>query len=98
MTWLHSIPACCLLLFSALARGQTKPETPKLAIVLSRHGIRAPVHALTDYARSAWPDLQSAWHVREAGDLTPHGAQAIALLGAYYRAHYVSLGLLNDND
>jgi 4-phytase/acid phosphatase len=98
MKRLHSIPACCLLLFPAPAHGQTKPETPKLAIVLSRHGIRAPVHALTDYSRSAWPDLESAWHVREAGYLTPHGAQAMALLGAYYRAHYVALGLLNGND
>ena len=73
-------------------------QTPKLVIVVNRHGIRPPLESMTQYARTPWPDLQTAWGVQNLGDLTPHGQDVITLLGAYYRAHYVADGLLSPVD
>jgi 4-phytase / acid phosphatase len=83
--------ALCLLAFCFTAPAQT----PKLVILVSRHGIRSPLESMTKYTRTAWPDLQTAWGVQNLGDLTPHGQDVITLLGAYYRAHYVADGLLS---
>src|SRR5713226_584426 len=81
----------CLLAFCFPALAQT----PKLVIVVSRHGIRSPLESMKQYTRTSWPDLQTAWGVQNPGDLTPHGQDVITLLGAYYRAHYVANGLLS---
>ena len=59
------------------------PKTPKLVIVVNRHGIRPELDSMTQYARSPWPDLQTAWGVQNLGDLTGHGQDVITLLGAY---------------
>lgn len=65
------------------------------AVVVSRHGIRSPVETLDQmapYAVEAWPK----WEVGP-GILTPRGRRDMELLGAYYRALFVSEGLLSGN-
>jgi 4-phytase / acid phosphatase len=60
-------------------------------IVLQRHGIRPPTKSAADlapYATQSWPD----WPV-PPGHLTPHGANAIALLGQSLRQTYAHAGL-----
>jgi hypothetical protein len=84
----------CVLAFCFPAPAQT----PKLVIVVSRHGIRSPLESMAQYARTGWPDQQTSWGVQNPGDLTPHGQDTITLLGAYYRAHYVADGLLDAAD
>jgi 4-phytase/acid phosphatase len=61
-------------------------------VLLLRHGVRPPTHepALDPaIAPDAWP----AWSVAP-GDLTPHGAQAIALLAAYDRQKFAADGIV----
>jgi len=58
-------------------------------IVLMRHSVRTPIESETRsnaYNAQAWP----AWPTKP-GALTPHGAEALHLLGAFYRARYSSL-------
>ena len=63
-------------------------------VLLSRHGVRTPTkpleeldrHVSTPWAR--WPDGLLP------GDLTPRGAELMALMGGFYRVHYVGRGLL----
>jgi 4-phytase / acid phosphatase len=58
-------------------------------IVLARHGVRAPIESETRssaYNAQPWPTWPAA-----PGVLTPHGAEALKLLGAYYRSRYPSL-------
>jgi 4-phytase/acid phosphatase len=62
------------------------------AVLLIRHGVRPPTHepALpVAIAPDAWP----AWPVPD-GNLTPHGAQAIAHLAAFDRLLFAQDGLL----
>jgi 4-phytase/acid phosphatase len=61
-------------------------------VLLIRHGVRPPTHepALPPaIAPDAWP----AWPVPD-GYLTPHGAAAVKLLGAYDRAMLAAQGVL----
>jgi 4-phytase/acid phosphatase len=61
-------------------------------VLLIRHGVRPPTHepALDPaIAPDAWP----GWPV-PPGDLTPHGAQAIARLGAYDRQKFAADGII----
>ncbi len=61
----------------------------RLVIVLARHGVRAPIESeirSSIYNAEPWP----SWPV-QPGVLTPHGAEALHLLGNYYRARYVRL-------
>ena len=67
---------------------------PKLerVVVVMRHGVRPPTQANADLAKYAdrpWP----AWPVGP-GELTPHGGETVALMGATLRAAYVRQGLL----
>ena len=58
-------------------------------VILARHGIRAPIESEirgSAYNAQAWPAFPT-----EPGVITPHGAQALVLLGSYYRARYASL-------
>lgn len=67
-------------------------ETLERVVIVERHGIRAPSkspEALAKFADHAWP----SWPVAP-GDLTPHGAQNLKLLGAWMRKNYAQLGLL----
>jgi 4-phytase/acid phosphatase len=60
-------------------------------IVISRHGIRAPLQTqaeLARYSSDAWP----AWSV-PPGDLTLHGSQTMKALGGFYSDYYEQDGL-----
>jgi 4-phytase/acid phosphatase len=64
-------------------------------VVLSRHGVRAPLvtnAALGDYSAQPWPKWDVAPQL-----LTAHGKQQMTLMGAYYRARYVQEGLLEGS-
>ena len=86
-----------LLLLAATAavpaRSAAEPESDlRLAIVLTRHGVRSPLYgndALGKFAAQPWPQ----WSV-PTGILTPHGRQQMVLMGSYYRARYAAEGLL----
>jgi 4-phytase/acid phosphatase len=67
----------------------------KFALILSRHGIRAPLdaqEAYQKYAAQAWPK----WEV-PSGHLTARGGRQMEIIGAYYRAVYVQAGLLSGD-
>jgi 4-phytase/acid phosphatase len=60
-------------------------------IVISRHGIRAPLQTqaeLARYSSDAWP----AWSA-PPGDLTLHGSQTMKALGRFYANYYEQDGL-----
>jgi 4-phytase / acid phosphatase len=69
-------------------------STLQLVLVVSRHGIRAPLSftSLDKYAGQPWPD----WPVA-AGDLTDHGAQMMQAFGAAYRQQYANQGVLSQS-
>jgi 4-phytase / acid phosphatase len=55
----------------------------KYVVIVSRHGVRSPTWEkarLNRYSAQPWPE----WGVAP-GELTPHGAALIGLMGAYYR-------------
>jgi 4-phytase/acid phosphatase len=55
----------------------------KYVVIVSRHGVRSPTWdnaRLNLYSAQPWPE----WGVAP-GELTPHGAALIGLMGAYYR-------------
>jgi 4-phytase/acid phosphatase len=83
-----------VLALAALALAGPAAAAPKLerVVIVMRHGIRPPTMPNADiakYAARPWPD----WPV-PAGDLTPHGGQAVALMANTVRAAYVRAGLL----
>ncbi|MBM3647871.1 MAG: histidine-type phosphatase [Alphaproteobacteria bacterium] len=66
------------------------------AVLLSRHGVRAPVRAADDRDRQVatpWP----TWPV-PAGELTPRGEQLLRLMGRYYRVLNGGRGLVQADD
>ena len=81
------------LALAALAAGAADAApTLERVVVVMRHGVRPPTQpneALRKYSAEPWPD----WPV-QPGDLTPHGAQTVALMGRTIRATYVAHGLL----
>jgi 4-phytase/acid phosphatase len=65
----------------------------RFTIILSRHGVRPPLAALSTLnlrAADPWPE----WEV-PLGYLTPHGALAIKKMGAYMRLDFARHGLLS---
>jgi len=89
---LWSLLLVFLLLPTAVrSQERTAPEDDQIqaVIVLARHGVRAPIESETRsgaYNAQPWPTWEAA-----PGVLTPHGAEALKLLGAYYRSRYPSL-------
>jgi 4-phytase/acid phosphatase len=82
------------------AHAQIPPVPPgwqlERAVLLSRHGVRAPTEsneALDQHAVTPWP----AWPVAP-GFLTPRGAELMRLMGAYYRVLYGGRGLVQADD
>jgi 4-phytase/acid phosphatase len=79
----------------ALRAADTADSEVKLVVVMTRHGVRAPLvtnATLGDYSAEAWPK----WDVPPEF-LTKHGEKQMALMGAYYRALYVQAGLLDGD-
>jgi 4-phytase / acid phosphatase len=65
----------------------------KYVVIVSRHGVRSPTWdnaRLNQYSAQPWPE----WGVG-AGELTPHGATLMGLMGAYYR-EWLTAELLLD--
>ena len=64
----------------------------RLAIVLTRHGVRSPLgtdEQMAPLAAAPWPK----WEVAP-GIQTPRGNELEALLGAYYRERFIAEGIL----
>ena len=81
---------------SALVAQTTVTIEPKLkfAVVLTRHGVRAPTWNLSElnaYSAEPWPD----WGVAP-GSLTPHGVKLMTLFGSYYRLYFAAARLLHS--
>ena len=78
----------CLLLAQAAGTNSNDDEV-RGVIVLARHGVRAPIESEargSAYNAQPWP----AWPAAP-GLVTAHGAEALRLLGAYYRSRYSEL-------
>ncbi|GAA0548797.1 histidine-type phosphatase [Rhizomicrobium palustre] len=61
-------------------------------VIVERHGVRPPTkapEAIAKFAEQPWPQ----WSVKP-GELTAHGAEAIALMGAALKRVYMEKGLL----
>ena len=88
--------AALLALFAfGIAANAARADELKLAIILSRHGVRSPLltaDKLAPYASQAWPEWETAPSVQ-----TPRGNQLIALMGDYYRARFRRSGLLSGD-
>jgi 4-phytase/acid phosphatase len=91
--WSRGLLLVALLVLPTAVRSQertvTEDDQIQAVIVLARHGVRAPIESETRsgaYNAQPWP----AWPVA-SGVLTSHGAEALKLLGAYYRSRYPSL-------
>jgi 4-phytase/acid phosphatase len=93
---MRALAATLALALALIAAPAAAAPAPTLvidsAVLLLRHGVRPPTHepALpTAIAPLPWPSWPAA-----PGDLTPHGAKAIALLAAYDRQAFAAQGLL----
>jgi len=91
MTCRPRLLLACLLGFASLipsaAFGQT--DELRMVIVVSRHGVRAPIESETRsnrYNTQPWP----AWPTAP-GVLTPHGATLMSNMGSFYRQRYAGL-------
>jgi len=81
---------------SVLVAQTNVAKEPKLkfAVVLTRHGVRAPTWNLSElnrYSAEPWPD----WGVAP-GNLTAHGRKLMTILGSYYRLYFAGAGLLHS--
>jgi 4-phytase/acid phosphatase len=87
---LHLLLACLLGVASFIpkaALGQN--DELRMVIVVSRHGVRAPIESETRSSRyntQPWP----AWPVAP-GVLTPNGATLMSNMGSFYRERYANL-------
>ncbi|OYX13016.1 MAG: hypothetical protein B7Z15_08780, partial [Rhizobiales bacterium 32-66-8] len=86
--------ACCLAAGGAWADGPAAPALKLERVVLvQRHGVRAPTQPadlLATWTARDWP----RWPVAQ-GELTPHGADVVALVARGMHAHLVAEGLLS---
>ena len=76
-----------LLCAAQVAYGQT--DQLQFAVVLTRHGVRAPTwepERLNGYSSAAWP----SWGVAP-GELTPHGRALMKTMGVFYREYFSGL-------
>jgi 4-phytase / acid phosphatase len=89
-----ALAAVLLALASARADAGGGDEL-RLAIVLTRHGVRAPISSNEEMASLAsrpWPE----WEVPTAIQ-TPRGNLLVAYMGDYYRARFAGAGLLSGD-
>lgn len=95
------VALAALTVFAAAACASAPSATPaapeaglklERVVMLMRHGVRPPTRAVVappGVADSEWP----SWPV-EIGLLTPHGYDAVRLLGEWDRSNWVERGLL----
>jgi 4-phytase/acid phosphatase len=87
--------AAAFVLLACIAGGvapRAAGDELKLAVILTRHGVRAPIEPnerLAKYSNQAWP----TWEVGP-GIQTPRGDMLIGFMGDYYRERFTSEGLL----
>lgn len=76
---------------------QDKSDNYKLeqVLVMSRHGIRAPLVNYGDMLSSATPDKWPQW-TTPGGYLTPKGAELEAMMGGYFREWLADTKLLKS--
>ncbi len=89
---LQRLAAAMVLLCGSGCVYTAKAEQLERVVIVERHGIRAPSQSpeeLAKYAKHPWP----SWPVAP-GDLTPHGALNLKLLGSWMRTNYARLGVL----
>jgi 4-phytase / acid phosphatase len=87
-----SVLGLALALAASIGGVAEAAPTLERVVVVMRHGVRPPTSAnaaLRQYSDKDWP----AWIV-QPGDLTPHGAQTVALTGRTLRAAYLARGVL----
>jgi 4-phytase / acid phosphatase len=84
-----------LILFLLVTPALSQTSQLRMAVVLTRHGVRSPLSPSTSspYASRPWPSL-SSWHVACPGDLTPRGKDLVKQMGIFYHAYYANKGLL----
>lgn len=93
MTIRCALAALAVLLLTDWAAAE---PTLERVVIVERHGVRPPTKAATDLAKfseSPWPE----WPV-PPGELTPHGAEAMRLMGGAIQHNYVRSGLLAGGD
>ncbi len=94
--WRFLVPSLVLLVTPWLAAfAASDNATLRSVVIISRHGVRAPLDApdkMAPYSAEPWPK----WGV-PPGHLTPRGKQLVALMGAYYRERYLAAGLLTGD-
>lgn len=93
-TWI----ACAALLLAAQGAGAAEQGVPQgyqleKVVVLSRHGIRAPLVNYGDTLASATPHQWPTWQTA-GGLLTPKGGQVEEQMGRYFRSWLGEAGLL----
>ncbi len=87
--WLLLAATCACAGAAPAPPGQVLQDaTPERMVIVERHGVRAPTKPFTGLAAQAWPD----WPVAP-GELTPHGASDMRLMGGWLR-HDAGQGLL----
>jgi 4-phytase/acid phosphatase len=82
---------------SVFAEAAANPDELVKVVVVSRHGVRAPLNKpeeLALWADKDWPDLVKDWQVSRPGLLTPAGKALAKLMGEYYRVLLASENLL----
>jgi 4-phytase/acid phosphatase len=91
-----SIKRLFLILFLLVTPALSQTPQLRMAVVLTRHGVRSPLSASTSspYASQPWPSLSNDWHVACPGDLTPRGKELVKQMGIFYHAYYSDKGLL----
>ena len=93
--WVRTVLVAALLLTvkiaPAWASNSSRQEARlRFVLILSRHGIRAPLAPAIGYSSEPWPD----WEV-PLGHLTPRGAQALRQMGSYMRQDLADHGLFS---
>ena len=82
---------------SVFAEAAANPGKLVKVVVVSRHGVRAPLNKpeeLALWSDKDWPDLVKDWQVSKPGLLTPAGMALAKLMGGYYRVLLASENLL----
>ena len=87
----------CSLILATSALAQDTAGTLKMAVIVTRHGVRPPLDKSREspYAQDKWPSL-SEWGARCPGDLTKTGFKLATLMGGYYSQHYAHERLLPE--